>query len=224
MKTTLLFIIGFFISIIGFAQNKEIIPIPQRASINPDFIVNISNQKNTYGVIAPPANLYFGNYKTKSALSTNTFASVYDMRTNNRMTSVKSQTGNGCWDFASMGSLESRWKTMDLGTFDLGEHNLQQCHRFDPSRSTWGNHFMSSAYYLRRSGPISQTEDILLTCPTYATPVAYVTDVRYLPNNRDVIKQRQRAEAEQRIRETEQRAREIGQQSIKKISRGGRSL
>ncbi len=173
----------------GYTQNEEANPLPLRAPINPDFTLNMMNQKNTFGVVAPPASGFFGNNINKSAQSTNTFASVYDMRTNNRMTSVKSQTGNGCWDFASMGSVESRWKTSGLGTFDLGEHNLQQCHRFDPSRSTWGNHFMSSAYYLRRSGPISQSDDVLLSCPSYATPVAYITDVRYLPNNRDIIKQ-----------------------------------
>jgi C1A family cysteine protease len=173
----------------GYTQNEEANPLPLRAPINPDFTLNMMNQKNTFGVVAPPANGFFGNNINKSAQSTNTFACVYDMRTNNRMTSVKSQTGNGCWDFASMGSVESRWKTSGLGTFDLGEHNLQQCHRFDPSRSTWGNHFMSSAYYIRRSGPISQSDDVLLSCPSYATPVAYITDVRYLPNNRDIIKQ-----------------------------------
>ncbi len=189
MKTIILFLLAITFCSIAYTQNEVVFPVPQRAPINHDFTANMSNQKNTYGVIAPPANLYFGNYQTKSALSTNTFASVYDMRTNNRMTSVKTQTGNGCWDFASMGSIESSWKTIGLGTFDLGEHNLQQCHRFDPSRSTWGNHFMSSAYYLRRSGPISQAEDILLTCPTYATPVAYVTDVRFLPRDRNTIKQ-----------------------------------
>lgn len=187
MKTIILFISVILVCINVFAQTESTPLQPQKAAINPDFIINIATQKNTYGVIAPPAKSFFENSVINK--SSNSFASVYDMRLNNRMTSVKSQTGNGCWDFASMGSVESRWKTMGLGTYDLGEHNLQQCHRFDPSRSTWGNHFMSSAYFLRRSGPISQTEDILLSCPTYATPVAYVTDVRYLPNNKDVIKQ-----------------------------------
>jgi len=189
MKAKILLILFLLIDGILFSQNESKMPAPQRAQLNPDFINNVKFQKNTFGVVAPPAKAFFGNYKSKSALSVNTFATVYDMRTNNRMTSVKSQTGNGCWDFASMGSVESRWKTAGLGTFDLGEHNLQQCHRFDPSRSTWGNHFMSSAYFLRRSGPISQTDDILLTCPSYATAVAYITDVRFLPNDRNIIKQ-----------------------------------
>ena len=42
--------------------------------------------------------------------------------------------------------------------------------------------------------------------------------------NREAMQQRQRIEAEQRIRKAEQGTREIGQQSAKKISRGGRSL
>lgn len=42
--------------------------------------------------------------------------------------------------------------------------------------------------------------------------------------NREAMQQRQRIESEQRIRKAEQGTREIGQQSAKKISRGGRSL
>ena len=42
--------------------------------------------------------------------------------------------------------------------------------------------------------------------------------------NREAMQQRQRIEAEQRIRKAEQGTREIGQQSAKKISRGGHSL
>ena len=73
--------------------------------------------------------------------------------------------------------------------------------------------------------PMSDTDSLIRQAEAVgASTKANVANTTSSRENRDVIKQRQRAEAEQRIRETEQRAREIGQQSIKKISRGGRSL
>jgi C1A family cysteine protease len=179
----------FFISLLFVVIKLKAQEPPQRAPINGDFIRSIENNDKTYGIVPPPAQAIFPKSNQKSSNEQNTLPAVYDMRLNGRMTSVKFQTGNGCWDFASMGSLESRWKTMGLGTFDLGEHDLQQCHGFHPSRSTWGNHYMSSAYYLRRSGPISQAADTSLLCPTQAEPVAYVTDVRYYPRNINMVKQ-----------------------------------
>ena len=57
-----------------------------------------------------------------------------------------------------------------------------------------------------------------------ASTKANVADATASRANREAMQQRQRIEAEQRIRKAEQGTREIGQQSAKKISRGGRSL
>ena len=57
-----------------------------------------------------------------------------------------------------------------------------------------------------------------------ASTKANVADATASRANREAMQQRQRIEAEQRIRKAEQGTREIGQQSAKKISRGGHSL
>jgi len=98
--------------------------------------------------------------------------------------------------FATIASVESQWLKLGLETWDLSENNLKYCHGFDPARSYYGNHFMSTAYFARRSGPLTETDDPNSggspgpgQCPSGKIPVAYITNSRYLPNDRNTIKQ-----------------------------------
>ena len=61
MKTIILFISVILVCINVFAQTESTPLQPQKAAINPDFIINIATQKNTYSVIAPPAKSFFEN-------------------------------------------------------------------------------------------------------------------------------------------------------------------
>lgn len=84
----------------------------------------------------------------------------YDLRALGRVTPVKDQGQCGsCWAFASYGSLESWLLGAGSGTWDLSENNLKECHGFVWGPCSGGNHFISSAYLARRSGPISETDD-----------------------------------------------------------------
>ena len=146
------------------------------------------------GAIPPPSTLYYG--KKQSAGSPKSFDSYYDLRDHGLVTPVKPQSNNGCWAYASIGSVESRWLKLGLGTWDLSENNLKYCHGFVPDRSYWGNHWMSTAYFSRRSGPLAEADDpypggtsIPGDCPTGKTPLAYIDAAYYLPNDMDVIKQ-----------------------------------
>ena len=80
-----------------------------------------------------------------------------------------------------------------MGSFDLSENNANCGHGFEYGMCHGGNAHLASAYLARGDGPISESEDPYLgSSGVYhsgLTPLAYITDVRYLPNNDDVIKQ-----------------------------------
>jgi len=173
------------------------------APLNPDFIqyiekLNTGNAttpaKDEFGTGAmpPPGLVNFDAYFEKNKLKTTDFAPVYDMRTMGLVTPVKGQTLNACWAYATMASVESQWLKSGLGAWDLSENNLKYCHGFDASRNEYGNHWMSTAYFARRSGPLAEADDpnaASSSCPSGKIPVGYITDARYLPNDRNTIKQ-----------------------------------
>jgi len=179
---------------------------PVLAPLNPDFVrfmekLNNGDQPQPgteefgTGAMPPPGQISFGDYLKKSKLKATSFDVRYDMRDSllkRYLTPVKGQTGNACWAFATMASVESQWLKLGLGLYDLSENNLKYCHRFVPSRSTWGNHWMSTAYFARGSGPLTELDDpnaSSSTCPAGKIPLAYITDARYLPNDQNTIKQ-----------------------------------
>lgn len=184
-----------------FSQNA-----PSLAPLNPDFLSFSAKLKNGEyplpgsdssgtGGIPPPSLVNFDFYlKHKSSISA-LFDPVYDMRSTGFLTPVRGQTANGCWAFATMASIESRWLVLGSGSWDLSENNLKYCHGFAESRSYYGNHWMSTAYFARRSGPLNETDDPNAGslgpghCPLGKIPVAYITDARYLPQDMNIIKQ-----------------------------------
>ncbi len=146
------------------------------------------------GAVPPPSTLYFG--KPKAPGSRESFDPYYDLRDHGLVTPVKPQSNNGCWAYATIGSVESRWLKLGLGTWDLSENNLKYCHGFVPERSFWGNHWMSTAYFARDAGPLAEADDpypggttVPGDCPTGKTPQACIDQAFYLPNDMDVIKQ-----------------------------------
>lgn len=199
MKTFILFLVfSLPFSLSLFSQNA-----PSLAPLNPDFVRFMELQKSGkapqpgmdgfgIGAMPPPGIVSFDNYLKSNKLKSANFAAKYDMRTTGLLTPVKGQTGGACWAFATMASVESRWLTLGLGTWDLSDNNLKYCHGFIPERNTWGNHWMSTAYFARRSGPLVEADDPNASsseCPIGKTPVGYITDARYLPHDMNTIKQ-----------------------------------
>ena len=118
----------------------------------------------------------------------------YDLRDEGFLTTIRNQLNCGsCWTFATYGSIESRWLKLGLGAYDLSENNLNHGHGFEYEPCEGGNSPLSTAYLIRGDGPISEDDDPYEdTTGTYhpgLTPVAYVTDARFLPDDSDVIKQ-----------------------------------
>ncbi len=179
----------------------------ERAPLNPDF-VQYMYQKNSgllrttthegfiLGEIPSPMKRDFSSYvNTKAAIGD----AVYDLRTagtggTSLLTSVKDQGNCGsCWTFAALGSIESRWKILGNGDTDLSEDNLNNCHGFEWAPCDGGNLDIAAAYLSRKSGPLSEADDPYTatpgSCPSGFLEQAYVTDIVYLPNDRNTIKQ-----------------------------------
>lgn len=201
-KANLLLVFFLSAGISLFSQNE-----PTSAPLNPDFInfmVKLKNGKAPFpgadaystGAIPPPGLVSFDNYQKINQLKSTTFAPVYDLRTMGLLTPVRGQTNNGCWAFATMASVESQWLVLGLNSWDLSENNLKYCHGFVDSRSYYGNHNMSTAYFARRAGPLLEADDPNTggspgprICPTGKIPAAYITEARYLPNDMNAVKQ-----------------------------------
>ena len=182
----------------SFSQTKL-----QKAPPNPDYIKFIENYRNGEDDLfaAPaPALLNFKKYfEIKKGSSPKDFPVVYDMRTagpggTSLLTSVKNQSGCGaCWAFATYGSMESVWKIMELGDNDLSENNLKNCSGYELDPCQWGHHFMSTAYLVRGSGPVTEADDPWVpsnqSCTGSFTPAAYIPVSRYLPEDHDAFKE-----------------------------------
>ncbi|MEZ5082673.1 MAG: lectin like domain-containing protein [Bacteroidales bacterium] len=113
---------------------------------------------------------------------------VFDLRNSDILSPVRSQPGGGCWATASNTTVESWWRKSGFNTQPLSDRNLQLFHGFEENRNTYGNHFMSTAYYSRGSGPINQNPDTD-TIPFVIAEILFRnTQARYLPNNPELIK------------------------------------
>jgi C1A family cysteine protease len=198
-------VIVAFSTLSMLAQNKEATEAP----VNPLFQKYIEkkeqNKLDQYitsegkklgsvipSVLQPNFDAYLQQEQNlKSSL---TLPAVYDMRTNGKITSVKDQGDCGsCWLFPTIGSVESSWKVLGLGTFDLSEDNLKNCHGFQYLPCDGGSREMAVAYFTRNSGPFLESQDPYSDnstgCPSGLTPAAYITDARFLPKNKNAVKQ-----------------------------------
>ena len=124
----------------------------------------------------------------------------YDLRTEGFLTGVKDQgggaNGGNCWTFTTMGAIESQWLKMGLGSYDLSEQSLATCHGFDWGYGEGGNDMLAMAYLTRLEGPVLESQNPYITddtlawcCPKHIAPVVLVPEVRWLPKDKDIIKQ-----------------------------------
>lgn len=176
------------------------------APLNQDFIdyINstskapkVTSEGYALGELPSPHSYFFGN-KIASVINPD-FDAVYDLRTagpggTSHLSPVKNQSSCGsCWTFATCASIESQWIKSLYGTFDLSENNLKECHNFDYLSCDGGNIDMSTAYLSRGSGPIAESDDpysaVDGSCNSGFTPVAYITDARFVPNDMATLKQ-----------------------------------
>ena len=179
----------------AMAQTAEP-PTIQTAPINPEFLrFQEEYQRGEYfpwndlghylGYIPAPMDLsHLKGQKIFSEDEYFSFPATYDLRTYGRITAVRNQgTCGSCWAFASYGALESTLLTKE--TWDFSEMNLKNTHGFDYTCCYGGNHFMSSAYFARWSGPWNETDDPYANSCTSTTGKVvqkHIQDAIFIPD------------------------------------------
>ncbi|MHB9037479.1 MAG: lectin like domain-containing protein [Armatimonadota bacterium] len=114
--------------------------------------------------------------------------STYDLRDQNKLTSVKNQGSCGsCWAFAAMGCLESG--LMPGETWDFSENNLKNLHGLDWGCCDGGNPYLSSAYFARWDGPVKESDDTYKNSCTSSKRNAqkHVQDIIMIPRRADSL-------------------------------------
>jgi len=197
MRSRLLIFLLVFIQVMVFAQER-----PEIAPLSIDFInyfhgKNDASDNGLYGYVPSPYKVNFNIEpgKQTSLKSGADFPLKFDLRVANLVTPVKNQGSTGsCWTFATIGSIESRWKKLETIEYNLSEQNIGMCHGFDWGINDGGNDMIAAAYLTRLSGPVAETDDpyqglTQTECKTGLIPVAYAPEVVWLPNKKDIIKE-----------------------------------
>ena len=148
------------------------------------------------GVIPPPVDLSYAR-GMKTASVAESLPAMYDLRdVPGKLPPVRDQGQCGsCWAFATYGSLESCLRPAEAP--DYSEMNLICYHKFDYAPCNGGNHFMSTAYMARWSGPWSESNSPYNppNCvPPTNLPDKHIQDVEFIPDragslDNDAIKQ-----------------------------------
>jgi C1A family cysteine protease/PKD repeat protein len=162
----LLLVLG---SSIAVAENGS--QSPELAPENPDFDKyqesEISTQpepsldEHQTGLIPSPVDL---SYISDISVPETSVPAYYDLRTLDRVTTVKDQGSAGtCWAFASYASLESYLKPGE--NWDFSENNMKNLlssaysEGFDRDPNDGGNRLQAAAYLTRWSGPVQESND-----------------------------------------------------------------
>lgn len=172
---------------------------PSTAPLNPAFerfvaqatLSGFSSQpvEQGFGFVPPPLDLSHNKDKRVELPGARLlgFPPSYDLRAVSppKLTSIRSQGNCGsCWAFACYGSLESCLLPAEL--FDFSENNLKNTNGFDGSCCSGGNHWMTTAYLARWSGPVLEADDPYnpSSCisPANVPVVKHVQRVDFIPD------------------------------------------
>ncbi len=147
------------------------------ANVNDDFSNPINFEYLKYFLIFSPEELQ-------------NLPSYYDLRLLGRVTPVKNQNPLGtCWDFATIGSLES--SLLPFESWNFSENNIKNIlsysypEGFDRTFQGGGDWLAALAYLVRYSGPVLASSDPYNTTSDYSPPgltaVKHVQDTVFIP-------------------------------------------
>ena len=173
----------------------------QLASLNPDFVAWRARRQaggivvfaeGVPGGLAPSPfdDSYLRREEPPAAISIAT-PSQYDLRSYGWVTPTKDQGPCGaCFAFATCSSLESWLLKSHNELWDFSENHLKNYSGFDMSACDGGHPLTSTAYLVRGSGPVAETDD-----PFHAwddrpspggVPRKYVTKVLWFYSQEDI--------------------------------------
>ena len=136
------------------------------------------------GLVPAPMDISYLK-RARIAPPTVTYASSFDLRSQNKVSPVKDQAPYGaCWTFATFGSLESCLLPGELR--DFSEDNMVLNAGFDNGGDPYdygGNYWKSSAYLIRWGGPVDENQDAYgdSSTPPGLSAVKHVQQIRYIP-------------------------------------------
>lgn len=140
-------------------QNQAFLEHTQAAELGT--LQSTTQSGRPLGHIPHPVDLANQNRMQATRLTGTTVSSLpeaYDLRTYGRVTPIRDQgTCGSCWTFGAMASIESRLKQLGQNR-DFSEADLNQYHGFDSAPCNGGNRVMSTAYFTRWSGPVSEAD------------------------------------------------------------------
>jgi C1A family cysteine protease len=128
--------------------------------------------------------------------------SSYNLKDEGLITPIRDQGSSGsCWAFTTIAAIESYLLKYENISYDLSENNMKNLMGvYGLDGTDWadgGNHYMSIAYLLRWSGPVSEIDDPFSdtthSSPTKLNPVKHIQDILFIPvrlnyNDLDQIK------------------------------------
>ncbi len=193
-----LFFASLFFGASGLTDDVDAAINCRLAPLNPDFLKYIDSRNarqstdhgrtgikggHLLGGVPSPVDLSHIRGTIDETVNDVEYPSYYDLRQLNRVTVVKNQSGYPtCWIFAAFCSLESCLLPEEV---DFSEWHMAHSHGFDYDINDAGNSFMTTAYFIRWSGPVSE-RDVPYESSTsfigrYYPLVKHVQQVIFLP-------------------------------------------
>jgi C1A family cysteine protease len=171
---------------------------PGLGPLNPDFLKMLQDkqagmfyQNPKFGYIPGPVDhSLFTAIAAPAERPLESFAATYDLRTYNKVTSIRDQgTCGACWAFSAMGGIESSLLTTESRNF--AEQHLNKYHGGDWAECAGGNSNLSAAYFARWDGPYNESDypyPYSSNAAGSGSVQKHVQRAVWLPNDKDTIK------------------------------------